>query len=274
MLRLEDYIARRKKEDSLNEFDIEARMDNMKICVNYVFEYFNQYLSIDEMDQKTILNEERLEKFRKEVIDYEKDIQDWLVNIYDVHEKKIHRSIISFLKKEVLFFLYHTENEFRSCSYDCYAQLIKKNPFLKEQTEMLFIFIKEYHSIQSQKCIYNPSVNLTEDINEWIEHTWKKYKVNIWAFVANYVNYFYDNEKLWPAKHKIKTKEEWRPYIYDHKQKNNLFNLNTLFPRISKKPFIRGKKQYLEILMMYVWLHQIVGDEDGYWDEYKLKSLS
>lgn len=131
MLNLEDYIARRKKEDNLNEFDVESRMDNMRICVNYVFEYFNQYLNIDEMEQKTFLNEERLEKFRKKLDMYENDIQEWLVNIYDVHEKHIHRSIISFLKKDELFLLYNTENEFRSCSYDCYAQLIKKNSFLK-----------------------------------------------------------------------------------------------------------------------------------------------
>jgi hypothetical protein len=268
MLKLEEYIARRKREDNLNEFNVEARMDNMKICVNYVFEYFNQYLNIDEMEQKTFLNDERLVKFRKQVNQYEKDIQDWLVNIYDVHEKQIHRSIISFLKKEDLFLLYHTENEFRSCSYDCYAQMIKKNPFLKGDTEMLFKFIKDYHNIQSQKCIYNPSVFLTEDINGWIDKTWKKYKVNIWAFVDEYLNHFFDNEQLWPSKHKIKDKEQWKPYIYDYKQKNNLFNLNSLYTRINSKPFIRGKKQYLEVLMMYIWLHSIWGDEENYWDEY------
>lgn len=48
MLRFEEYIARRKKEDQLNEFDVNARPENIKICVNYVFEYFNSYLSIAE----------------------------------------------------------------------------------------------------------------------------------------------------------------------------------------------------------------------------------
>ena len=99
MLNLEDYIARRR-EDNLNEFDVESRMDNMRICVNYVFEYFNQYLEIDQMEQKTFLNDERLEKFKKQLDVYDTEIQEWLFGIYDVHEKQIQRSIISFLNKD------------------------------------------------------------------------------------------------------------------------------------------------------------------------------
>ncbi|WP_438822792.1 hypothetical protein [Priestia flexa] len=273
MLTLEDYIAKRKREDKLNEFEIDSRMDNMRICVNYVFEYFNQYLNIDELEQRTFLNEERLDKLRKQLEPYDTDIQDWLVNIYNDHDKQIHRSIIGFLKKDDLFLLYYKDNEFRSCSYDCYAQLIKKNSFLKEQNEMLFLFIKDYHSIQSQKHTNAPSVYLTEEISEWLDKTWHKYKVNIWAFASDYVERFSEDDSIWPSKHKIKNKEDWRPYIYDFKQKTNLFNLNTLYTRISKKPFIKGKKQYLEIIMMYIWLHDIWGDEDNYWEEYFARAV-
>lgn len=273
MLSLEEYIAKRKREDKVNEFDIDSKTDNLRICVNYVFEYFNQYLNIDQMEQKTFLNEERLEKFKKQLEVYDNEIQEWLVDIYDVHEKQIHRSIINYLKKDELFLLYHTENEFRSCSYDCYAQLVKKNPFLKDQTEMLFLFIKDYHRIESQRDIYKPSVFLTEDINEWLEKTWNKHRVNIWAFASNYIERFSDDDSLWPAKHKIKNKENWQPYVYDYKQKTNLFNLNTLYPRISKKPFIKGMKQHLEIIMMYIWLHEIWGDEDNYWEDYFTKTF-
>lgn len=177
------------------------------------------------------------------------------------------------MKKDDIFLLYHTENEFRSCSYDCYAQLVKKNPFLKDQTEMLFLFIKVYHRIESQRDFNKPSVFLTEDINEWLEKTWNKYSVNIWAFASNYIDRFSDDDSLWPVKHKIKNGENWQPYIYDYKQKTNLFNLKNLYPRISKRPFIKGKKQYLEIIMMYIWLHSIWGDEENYWDEYFSKAM-
>ena len=46
MLSIEEYIARRKKEDRINEFNVDDRMENMRICTNYIFEYFNNYLNI------------------------------------------------------------------------------------------------------------------------------------------------------------------------------------------------------------------------------------
>jgi hypothetical protein len=147
VLTLEEYIAKRKREDKLNEFDNESKMDNLRICVNYLFEYFNQYLSIDVLEQRTTIKNERLEKFRKRLEPYSKDIQDWLVKIYADYDKQIHRSIIRYLKSDNLFYIYHTDEEIRMCSYDCYAHLIKRHPYLKEQSELLFLFIKEYHTI-------------------------------------------------------------------------------------------------------------------------------
>ena len=40
-MRLEEYILKRKMEDGINEFDKGKRAENTRICVNYVFEYFN-----------------------------------------------------------------------------------------------------------------------------------------------------------------------------------------------------------------------------------------
>ncbi|MFD2877015.1 hypothetical protein ACFTAO_15145 [Paenibacillus rhizoplanae] len=130
MLTIEEYMARRKKEDQINEFSLKDRTANMKICVDYVFEYFNQYLDITKMDEQTILNDERLDKYRKSISLYEIEVQDWLVQIYDDHNKQIDRSIGRSLKKMIYFFLYNTDNEFRSSSYEIYA-LVIKNPFFK-----------------------------------------------------------------------------------------------------------------------------------------------
>ncbi len=272
MLTLEEYIRKRKKEDNLNEFDIELKMDNMRVCVNYVFEYFNQYLDINKVDEKTVLNNERIEKFKNQLQKYEPEIQDWLVAIFEDHDKQIHKSIISFLKKDELFLVYHTDQGFRSASYECYAHLAKKNPFLKDQTEMLFLFIKDYHRIKSQPKEEFPSPFISAEINEWVEKTWTKYRVNLYEFASEWANRFSENEALWDTKHRIRSKDGWRRYEYDYKQKRNLFSINLLFRKISNKPFMKGKKQFLEILLMYCWLHEIDGDEN-YWDEYINKTL-
>ena len=266
MLTIEAYIAQRKKEDQLNEFSLATRMENMKVCVNYVFEYFNQYLDITKMDEQTALNNEKLEKYRKTVSQYDEEIQDWLVGVYDEYNKQMHRLIINFLKKNELFFIYNSDNEFRSLSYECFAQLIKKNPYLKDQTEMLYLFIKDYHQIQSQ---LGDDLHIFDDeITQWIGNTWKKQKVNIVTFCWDWIDRFSDDETLWPTSHRKKSDSGWRKYEYDYKQKSNLFNLNSLYRRISDKSFIKGKKQYLETIMMYYWLHSIEGDDDNYWLEY------
>lgn len=109
MLTIEEYVARRKKEDHLNEFSLADRMENMKTCVNYVFEYFNQYLDITKLDEETVLNNQRLEKYKKTISFYEEEIQEWLVHIYNEYNKKLDRMIINFLKKDELFYLYSSE---------------------------------------------------------------------------------------------------------------------------------------------------------------------
>lgn len=271
MLSIEEYISKRKKEDLINEFDIESKAQNMQTFINYIFEYFNQ-LDASKIDEKTVLNEERLEKYQKSLHNYDSEIQEWLVSIFDNYDKQLNRSIVSFLKKDDLFYLYNTEQEFRSISYDCYAQLIKKNPFLKEQAEMLFHFIKDQHRIQSYPKSDFDNVYISEEMKEWLNKSWDKYQVNLLAFASDYVSRFYDNEETWDVKHRIRSKDGWRKYEYDYRQKSNLFNINSLYRRISNKPFMKGKKQFLEILLMYCWIHEIDGDE-SYWQEYINKTF-
>ncbi len=273
VLTLEEYIVQRKREDPINEFDKDARMENLQKCVGYVFEYFNNYLDITKMEERTSLNSERLEKYRKQLKQYEPKVQEWLINLYEEYDKQVNRAIIHFLKKEELFLLCSTDSEFRSISYECYAHLKKKYSFLRGQTDMLFLFIKNHHQIQSQIAMERSKIFITEEINEWIEKTWAKHQVNVVAFAFDWAHRFYGNPDMWQAKHKRKSRSDFGEYEYDIKQKNNLFNLNKLYKRIPKKSFIKGKKQEFEMLMMYCWLHEIEGDEENYWLEYLSSTL-
>ena len=267
MLSIEEYIARRKKEDRLNEFDIDLRNQNMKSIVDYVFEYFNNYLNITEAEEKTVLHNEKLAKFRKQLSDYEPEVREWAVGIYNEYGKQMHRYIGNTLKGDDFFFLYNNDSEFRKASYDCYSKLIKRLPFLKDQTEMLFLFIKEYHRVQSEIRFNFDKPPISEEINEWIDNTWAKHKVNLHAFAYDWINSFFDNEDIWPSTHKKKSNNSWRKYEYDYKQKSNLFNLDSLYRKMPKKSFTKGKKQEFEVLFMYYWLHDMEGDND-YWQEY------
>ena len=267
MLTIEEYIVRRKKEDKLNEFDIDARTQNMKLCVDYVFEYFNNYLNITEVEEKTVLHNEKLEKYRKQLGEYEPEVKEWAVGIYYEYGKQMHRYIGNILKADEFFFLYDTDSEFRNASYDCYSKLIKRFSFLKDQTEMLFLFIKDYHRVQSQQRFDFGTLIISDEINDWIEKTWAKHQVNLLAFSYDWINSFFDNEDIWPSTHRNKSQSTWRKYDYDYKQKSNLFNIDSLYRKMPKKSFTKGRKQEFEILFMYYWLHDMEGDND-YWQEY------
>lgn len=267
MLSIEEYIARRKKEDKLNEFDIDARTQNMKICVDYVFEYFNNYLNITEAEEKTVLHNEKLEKYRKQLREYDPEVREWVVGIYNEYGKHIHKHIGNIIKENEFFFLYNVDSEFRNASYDCYSRLIKRMPFLKDQTEMLFLFIKDYHRVESERRFSFGIPSISEEITDWINKTWAKHQVNLLAFTYDWINIFFDNEDIWPSTHRKKSQHTWRKYDYDYKQKSNLFNLDSLYRKMPKKSFIKGRKQEFEILLMYYWLNDMDGDKD-YWQEY------
>lgn len=75
-MKLEEYIAKRKKEDGINEFDLEKTAENTRICVNYIFEYFNNYLESRGADNETILHLDKIDKYRRTLNEYDSDIQE------------------------------------------------------------------------------------------------------------------------------------------------------------------------------------------------------
>lgn len=79
---------------------------------------------------------------------------------------------------------------------------------------MLYKFIKEYHQIVSQPKADINTIFVAEEINEWVEKVWLKYKVNLFMFASDWVNRFYDNKEKWPTKHRIKSNETWKKWLF------------------------------------------------------------
>ena len=272
MQTLEEYIAKRKVEDGMNEFDTSQKMNNIRTCIDYIFEYFDQYLPIQGAEKRTVAENEKLLKYEKTLSEFSPDVRDWLVSIYDTYGKQLNRNIAHFVNDDDTFLFMYEEAEFRSLSYDCYASLIKKCPFLKNQAEMLYKFIREYH-IKESNAYTEQIPDISDKITKWLKDTLVKYNVNIARACEGYVDYFWNNPDMWPARSKIKLEHPFadRKYRYDYKRKTNVFNIDGFYNRFANKPFIKGKKKQLEILMMYYWLHSIEGDQYNYWNEYLLQ---
>ena len=189
----------------------------------------------------------------------------------------MHKNLSNYIE-DVYFLLYDTEAEFRALSYEIYPKVIKKFKFLNNQSERIYIFIKERHRVDSLFSSYD-DYHICESIDEWIKETYQKYGVNLYNFCCSWVDYFYDTPDIWPIHYKKKSKyyDEYSKHTgfidktmlwdYDYTQKSNLFNLDSLYRNMPKKKFIKGKKQEFEILLLYCWLHRIETNED-YWDTY------
>lgn len=272
MQTLEEYIAKRKIEDGMNEFDTSQKMNNIRTCIDYIFEYFDQYLPIQGAEKRTVAENEKLLKYERTLSEYSPDVRDWLVSVYETYGKQLNRIISNFVDNDDIFPFMYEEAEFRSLSYDCYAALIKKCPFIKNQAEFLYKYIREYHIKECNAYAANMP-EISDKITKWLKDTLVKYNVNIARACGGYVSYFWDNPDMWPARSKIKLEHPYadRKHRYDHKRKTNVFNIDGYYNRFANKPFIKGKKKQLEIIMMYYWLHSIEGDDDDYWNEYLLQ---
>ena len=272
-MRIEEYIAHRRKEDGLNEYALEARAENTRICVGYVFEYFNNYLDSIGGAEETILHNEKVDHFRQSIVKaYSPEIKEWLVGLYAAHGKYMHIQLKNLINDKY-FSLYDSESEFRAISYEVYPKAIKRFTFLEGQSEMVYRFIKDQHRIYN---LMDDDFHISEHIDAWINETYKTHSVNMYNFCANYVHEYFYHPERWPAKHKYKSsyveKYNLKPndllyWEYDYRQKNNLFSLDTLYSEMPKKHFLNRKKQFLEAVLLYAWLHGVDTD-DGYWNEY------
>lgn len=102
-MRLEEYIVKRKTEDGIDEYNFEKRMQNAHICVNYIFEYFNNYLETRPADEKTALHEQKIDKYRKLIKDYNPEIRDWLISLYTSYGKYMHKQLMNLITDDFFF---------------------------------------------------------------------------------------------------------------------------------------------------------------------------
>ncbi len=285
MLSLEEYIHKRKYEDGINEKNKEKRLENLRICTNYVFEYFINYIDSLPEDEKTILHTQKVEKYRERLGNYSPEIREWLVELYAEYGKYVNVTIRNMIEDD-LFLLYDSDAEYRALSYSIYAKAVKKMSFLAGQSENLFNLLKDIHTDDSVLTPFQEEYILPGDLNDWIRKTYNKYGVNLCAFCYSYVGWFWQSPEVWPKNKKSRNEKHPSLYTpkdplywqYDCKPDDNRFNINELYRRLPKKAFLKGRKNDLVAIMMFVWLFEIGGGDDNFWpdfcNEYEEKQMN
>lgn len=268
MISLDKYIEKRLKEEKKNLLDLENKDMNLQDCINYVFDYFNTYITIDEAQKMKIENDEKIEKYVWQIKEYSSTVQNWLIDIYSKYNKKMNQQIPKILRDMDLFLAYNSPTEFRKQSYKCYSKLIKSYPFLEHNTDQLYDFIVDQHRIWSSNYYLTDEnrVSFNDKIDNYIITTCEKYKVNLLSWAENYADNFFGYEHLWPTGSYDKT--EYGNYYNPMKVKKNKFNIDSIYSQISTLPYIKGKKKILEILIMYYWQEEISPIDEEIYEKY------
>jgi hypothetical protein len=242
--------------------------------MNYLFEYFNQYMDSMPEDPKMVQHIQKIEKYRDRLSNYSPEIKEWLIDLYSEYGKYVNVTIRNMIEDD-LFLLYDSDAEYRALSYGIYAKAIKKLPFLSGQSENLFNLLKDIHTDDSIMTPFHEERILPGDVNEWVNKTYYKHGVNLFAFCYEYMNWFWQSPEVWPKNRKSKdqrrtiyTPKDFMYWHYDCRYADNRFNINELYRRLPRKPFLKGKKKKLEAVMMYSWLFEIGAGDNNYWGEY------
>jgi vacuolar-type H+-ATPase subunit C/Vma6 len=67
MLTIEEFIEQKKKTNKLDEFDFQKHTENMTSVIQYVMEYFNEYLNPETYDYERIKLEQTIDKLKKDL---------------------------------------------------------------------------------------------------------------------------------------------------------------------------------------------------------------
>lgn len=80
----------RKLKDKLDEFDFSKRSENMGKIINYVSEYFNDYLTPEDFSEEILKLQQNLEKSRKRLEEDYPTSHLSIEQFYMEHQKKWH----------------------------------------------------------------------------------------------------------------------------------------------------------------------------------------
>jgi hypothetical protein len=252
MLSIDEYIACRKQEDNLKDFDLDTRDKNVGICVNYVFEYFNDYLPQHEKKAKIYMDNEKIEKYRSRLQSFSPDVKTWLVDLYSKHYNLINFTLKHLIDKKEFFLLCYSEKDFENIAIDCLTKLARKYPYIRDEKDGVLLFIKDYHRIDNNIFHDDKIPKLPQSIDNWINDTMLKYHVGLKAFAFNWCyNVMFDNTIPKPTI--PKSVIDYEDFQNDILNKENLFDIDHLYNQICNKPFIINKKQELLLLIIYYW---------------------
>ena len=264
MLTIENYIASRKKKDKLDEFDFQKHSENMGAVIQYVMEYFNEYLNLEDYSYEQVKTQQVIDKFKEGIIENFPTTYEFIISYYWSNKKRVDKLVSKAYEEiEDIEIFYLPEDDRKVAEYVCKNKL--KVVATEELLSNIAIMSKEYRESQIEKPSISDMKELDNAISDWVIEVYRKYNVNLLDFAREISYKFY--ERYVEREYDGQTKTHYYINKYDYRYQDNPFNINDIYNRNKHREFIDGHKGELEMLIMYFWLLEDVHDE-SYWPEY------
>ena len=172
MLTIEDYIASRKKKDKLDEFDFQKHSENMGAVIQYVMDYFNEYLNLEDYSYEQVKTQQVIDKFKEGIIEDFPTTYEFIISYYWSNKKRIDK-LVSKAYEEIedveLFYL--QEDDIKVAEYICKKKL--GVAATEELLNNIAAASEEYRQTQAEKPSMSDMKELDNAISDWAIEVYK-----------------------------------------------------------------------------------------------------
>src|SRR5690625_4962466 len=265
MLKIEEYISMRKRKEKINEFDFTKHSDNMGEIIKFVSEYFNDYLNPEDYNYELIKLQQTIEKSKKKLINQFPKTHDFIEKYYLNKKKRVDTFIKKACDAQKDIDIYYNETEFVGNEKGA-VDVLSESELSDDDFDKIVLAVKEYWDYYMSKPSRSEMKGLDNNIVKWVMDSYREYGVNIASYAFNIAWKWSDKY----VEHKYSRQYEEHYYInsYDYRYQDNPFDIDEEYEKHRDKPFMYGKRDYFEMLVMYRWLFDILEDT-SYWPEYE-----
>ncbi|MFX4263144.1 hypothetical protein ACOBQJ_13230 [Pelotomaculum propionicicum] len=265
MLTIDEYIAKMKRADKMDEFDYLKQSENMAAVIKYVMTYFNEYLTLETCDAEAIKMKHKMDKMEEEIESKYPKSKEFILNFYLQHRIGIHKELKKWLEGLSYFTFFYSEDDFSSAADNFCAGYKLKNASMNEYNTNIKILAAEIKKYDTEEPSYSEMIHMDNSLVSWVRETFRQYGVDLSYFAYNLANSYeqryvkYERGKFGEGSYYVNN--------YNHRYNNNPFDLDRIYEDNKHRPFLKDRRGELEMLVMHEWLFNTVYDDD-YWPEY------
>lgn len=265
MLTIEEYIACMKKKNKLDEFDFKNHTENMTAIINYVMDYFNNYLDPEAYDYEKIKTEQVMLKISQEIDENLLKSKNFIIQYYKESKTRIDRVFKKYFSTIEYVDLFYYYDDYEQATIKFCSSSKMKNTGIEKYKDNIITLAKEVKKLITEEPYISDFKYLDNTLVTWIKETYREYGVNLYAFAQTISWNYY--EKYVEYKYLGQIYESVHINNYNHRYNDDPFSIEDIYKNNSHRPFINGKKGELEMLLMHDWVFNSVDDTE-YWPEY------